>query len=449
MPDFVHAEPTKRFFIEMLTRDISLEAAIVDLVDNSIDSLARTRGLPLDEALLDEKTMDRKTKAFRDIGIPKIDITIDKKHFSIEDNCGGISYKNAKDEVFRFGRVADPKKSRLSVYGIGLKRAVFKIGRDIAIESKTTRDGFLVEINVDDWAKTDSWQFPIDEKDPAKTDSRAGTRITIKKLTDDVEARIDDGKILNNLHELISRAYTLLIDRFVHIYINGARVKAQPIPIGLSSKVTPAREKFDYDGVRITMVAGLSERSIDGEWTLDRAGWYVLCNGRTVVFADKSEHTGWGVGLPQFVSKYRGFVGVVFLFSEDPESLPWTTTKRGLNLESRLYQRVRNRMAVLARPVVTFLNNMYPSGDVEEPGERAIASTVKQQSISKVLRESGKTFLISKPERPTGPPMVSIQYKIEKERLELAKKILRKPSWAATRVGEYTFNYFLEHEGPK
>jgi len=449
MTDFVNAEPTKRFFIQMLTRDISLEAAIVDLVDNSIDSMARTRGLSLDESLLDEKAMDRKAKAFREAGLPRIDITIDEKHVSIEDNCGGISYKNAKDEVFRFGRVADPKRSRLSVYGIGLKRAVFKIGRDITIASKTTKDGFLVQINVDEWAKTDHWQFPIEEQDPARTDSKTGTRIMIKRLTDDVEARIGDGKLLGKLHELISKAYTLLVDRFVIIHVNGARVKAQPIPIGLSSKVTPAREQFDYDGVRITMVAGLSERSADGEWTLDRAGWYVLCNGRTVIFADKGDLTGWGVGLPQFVSKYRGFVGVVFLFSENPEALPWTTTKRGLNLESRVYQRVRNRMAVLARPVVTFLNNMYPSGEVEEPGERAIAGTVKQQDIGTVLRKSGIAFQISMPERPSGPPMVSIQYKVRKDRLELAKKILQKPSWAATRVGEHTFNYFLGHEGPK
>ena len=47
MSEFAQAWPTKRFFLEMFVRDISLEDAILDLVDNSIDSLARTKNIPL------------------------------------------------------------------------------------------------------------------------------------------------------------------------------------------------------------------------------------------------------------------------------------------------------------------------------------------------------------------------------------------------------------------
>jgi hypothetical protein len=36
------ATPTKRFFIDNLTRDLTLEDAILDLVDNSIDAFVRT-----------------------------------------------------------------------------------------------------------------------------------------------------------------------------------------------------------------------------------------------------------------------------------------------------------------------------------------------------------------------------------------------------------------------
>ena len=45
------AEPTKSFFVEMFTKDIPLEQAVLDLVDNSIDGARRnpTEGdLPLD-----------------------------------------------------------------------------------------------------------------------------------------------------------------------------------------------------------------------------------------------------------------------------------------------------------------------------------------------------------------------------------------------------------------
>ena len=33
----IDGNPTKKFFIEMITRDISIEDAIIDLLDNSID----------------------------------------------------------------------------------------------------------------------------------------------------------------------------------------------------------------------------------------------------------------------------------------------------------------------------------------------------------------------------------------------------------------------------
>lgn len=37
----IEGNPTKKFFIEMITRDISIEDAIVDLLDNSIDGANR------------------------------------------------------------------------------------------------------------------------------------------------------------------------------------------------------------------------------------------------------------------------------------------------------------------------------------------------------------------------------------------------------------------------
>ena len=37
VPGKFNADPTKDFFIHMLTRDIPLERAIIDLVDNSVD----------------------------------------------------------------------------------------------------------------------------------------------------------------------------------------------------------------------------------------------------------------------------------------------------------------------------------------------------------------------------------------------------------------------------
>jgi hypothetical protein len=442
--DFANAFPTKTFFLDMLTRDISLEDAILDLVDNCIDSLARTRNLPLNESLLDAKQSAKRAEKFRELGIPQIKIKFDVDGFSIEDNCGGIEYEAAKDDVFRFGRVNDSKKSRLSVYGIGLKRALFKLGKQIEVRSATTHTGFKVSINADKWAQEEEWHFPLEEGQPARSANSAGTRINVTRLTPEVRARIEDGQMPTKLYDSIAAAYALLLGRFVSVTLNGTKVAPKQIPLGTSNSVRPANENFKIGEVNVSLVTSLAER-MEGEWSLDRAGWYVFCNGRVVVFADKTELTGWGLNSPQFVSKYRGFVGIAFFFSDNPEALPWTTTKRGLNRESRAFVAARNKMAVLARPVLTFLNNMYSSGEPEEPLERTVASGVRAASVESVIKSAKSTFSVSMPVRKEAS-YVSIQFRAKKTDLARIKKHISEPTWSASKVGEHVFQYFLERE---
>ena len=96
--DYVNAEPTKRFFVEMLIRDIRLEDAIVDLVDNAIDSLMRRKGIDLPALVTDvaDPSLASEQSHF-------VNIKLDDAGFSIEDNCGGIELEDAKEHVFRFG----------------------------------------------------------------------------------------------------------------------------------------------------------------------------------------------------------------------------------------------------------------------------------------------------------------------------------------------------------
>lgn len=246
----------------------------------------------------------------------------------------------------------------------------------------------------------------------------------------------------------IASAYALILDKFLTVTINDTRVKPKAIPLGSSSDAQPARDVVEDDGVRATLIAGLAERS-DGEWKVERAGWYVLCNGRVVVFADKTELTGWGDSAPQFVSKFRGFVGIVFFFSKNPELLPWTTTKRGLHRESRVYQVAKARMGVLARPVLSFLNKMYPGGETEEPIEREIADAVKAANIATVVKNAPRSFVIRTRETSLGPRFVSVQYKAKSSDIERAKRNLRKSAWSAGRVGQHALEYFLAKECPE
>jgi len=163
---FATAYPRKRFFLEMFTRDISLEDCILDLIDNGIDALVRLNNLDLSKNILDidsDLTNSQKNK------LPKITITYSGSGFTIQDTCGGISRKDAEEDIFNFGHDdkhnAQASGRQLGAYGIGLKRALFKIGEEFSMISRTTENGFSTTLNVIDWAKRDQnlkdWQIPI------------------------------------------------------------------------------------------------------------------------------------------------------------------------------------------------------------------------------------------------------------------------------------------------
>ncbi len=445
MGDTVNARPTKRFFIESFTRDLPLEDAILDLVDNSIDAYILTRKIDVSPTLL--KTAPKEVIPTEASSDPLVSLIISGDLFEISDRCGGISVERARKEVFRFGRAAS-FSSALGVYGIGLKRAVFKVGKDITIESRTETEGFIVYINVNNWIEEeDNWEFPMTVIGAAPSPQEAGTKITIKDLNPDIILRINDGTLLKRVSDAIASTYSLFLQRFLSLTLNQKPILPIGLPIAASTDAMPAHKTKPFENVNLELFAGLAERK-SGEWNIERAGWYVLCNGRVVVSADKSELTGWGLYGPQFVSKYRGFIGIAFFFSHDPALLPWTTTKRGLNLESGIYIATRQEMASIARPVLTFLNNMYPSEAPEEIVERKIADRLESMNTNVLAEQpqgSFRSVLVPKKRRTT----VSVQFKAEKSDIDRVKKKLNRPDWAAGAVGKYALDYYIKVECPE
>jgi hypothetical protein len=440
------ARPTKKFFITNLTRDLTLEDAILDLVDNSVDSYARTRGIDVSPALLAEDTTRKPRRTAH--ASPLIQIELKPNKFSITDRCGGIDLKHAESFVFRFGRTGEGYPGYLGVYGIGLKRAIFKLGRHIVIESHTKKEGFRIEIKVDEWAQDDDyWKLPMTVMPGARSEAEAGTTITITELNPEVALRIEDETLLRRLSDAIASTYSLFLARFLTVTLNGMDIHPDPLPVGSSDEITPAYKKLDFDGVSVEFIASLATRR-EGEWNADRAGWYVLCNGRVVVRADKTELTGWGIYGPGYHSKYRGFIGIAFFFSSDPTKLPWTTTKRGLNQESRVYLLARKEMTLAARPVLSFLNNMYPSEPAEDIAERKLVDRLKPARVQRVVSASPSSFRTPKSIKKR-KATTSVQYEAETVELERVRTRLDKPDLGAGAIGRLTFEYYLDKECPE
>lgn len=434
---FADASPEKRLFISLLSRDISLVEAILDILDNSVNSALepyadRLRTAVDYEALLDDETVEPKCS---------ISITFDKDHLRIKDDASGISAEHAEKTVFKFGRPDQfsAKGDRLSVYGIGLKRAVFKIGDTIKIRSEHRDGGFFLDLKVSDWAKLEQtrWGFPIEPLKPAKS---TGTEIEVRNFHSDIAKRFRDGLLEGQLREQIAKIYALFIGRVINISVNGKPVDGLSFNVG--SNMTT--QSFREGGVDCTVKAGVANQT-DGRFRDSGSGWFVFCNGRNVIFGDKSRLTGWANnGLPIFQPKHRPFLGLVFFFSEDPELLPWTTTKADINEESDSWQRALKTMVVVGRTVLKFLDNRYTNeGTVASPEEVNEASG---QKVSMLKAAAGSAKTVFQPPRAPRPQKIRIQYEAKVDDIKRIERYLKKPGMGGSGVGRYTFQYFLDNE---
>ena len=215
MVEHANAFPRKHFFLEMFTRDISLEDCILDLIDNSIDALVKTKDIDISSVVFRKSRMPPSPES-----LPSVDVTLTDRAFTIADNCGGISYADAKNEVFNFGHGADPVRGQLGAYGIGLKRAIFKIGNDFLMESHGQHDGFSSHLtDVRKWSEQDGtiedWRIPIKPLAGAQSLRECGTKIVIRDLRPEVKMRLHDGSVAGQLVTLISRTYALYLDRYI------------------------------------------------------------------------------------------------------------------------------------------------------------------------------------------------------------------------------------------
>lgn len=453
-----NANPTKRFFVDMLIRDVALEDVVLDLVDNCIDGYSREFNINLSAALLEDTNHIHHE-------MRKISIEYSANRFTIVDNCGGIDFKDARNQIFRLGRSEAHSHSGLSVYGIGLKRAMFKIGRNVEMTSRTTRSGFRMALpDVEDWVKDDDpegnvdWHFPLEELEPATESEAAGTQLVITNLRPEIRARLSDGSLQKRISDSISSAYPFFLEKHLTISLNGTLIEGKPLSFSQSKDLTPGFESWHDDGVLVELLCGVRPKDdpVRGFWKHEYAGWYLVCNGRVVVTAEKSSLTGWGISgeLPQFQPKHRGFLGIVFFSSEDPEALPWKTTKQGINGESLVYIHARPKMVTHGKSVISLLDSMYQSNDntEENPAFRDLTSDAQQISAKIYAEEArqsegqSRPFAFQRPSPSEKPQTTRVQFEAMNKDLDKVRVRLKKRTMPATAIGKYTFKYFLEKE---
>lgn len=258
----IKANPTKDFFIKMLTKDIPLTRAIIDLVDNSVDGALRLR-------------------PNNDYSGLKVQLTIKDDEFVIEDNCGGIPLDVAKLYAFRFGRPKEAISTPNSVglFGVGMKRAIFKMGNSFSVDSKTETDYFRVEQNIPAWSELEEWEFHFEEvKDATKVLNVYGTRIAIRELHGSISEQFKLKNFLINLRIQLEAAQQISLERGLTIVLNDVPLQPSMLYLYNTESIQPGFASFALDAypkVNVAIYTGIFERD------LVKGGWYLpLCQDR-------------------------------------------------------------------------------------------------------------------------------------------------------------------------
>lgn len=469
MADFAKGFPTKEFFVGMLTRDIALSDAILDLLDNCLDGVVRQKGAST------KKDDPNYYEGYHS------NITITNNSFIIEDNCGGIPRDIAIKYAFRMGRSSEKDPDELptvGIYGIGMKRAIFKIGKSSTITTKSNEEYYKVTIPIDWSSNEEDWNFAIEDLENSIS-INAGTVIEVTDLNPEIAtswANVD--KIEEYCEQLISavqQSYSFIIQKGFEISINGKKVSPLPIKLLVSTEkdgntIKPFLYQQKFDDVNVSLAVGFytsppSPDDIDDENELRRsssdAGWTVVCNDRVVLYNDKSHLTGWGeAGVPQYHTQFIGIRGIVIFESNNPQNLPMTTTKRGIDTSSKIYSVVKDKMRYGLKMFTDYTNRWKGQNLKEREFSTSTQSIAIETLIadheeisSKVpaisFKESRGGFISSPnlPKPPKDRPYKNIRYSRDyDEILEIVEYFYhdRNHEITPSQIGEKCFDEILD-----
>jgi hypothetical protein len=319
-----------------------------------------------------------------------------------------------------------------------MKRALFKLGRHFVVESRSDSSSFVLDVDVDAWAEetASDWSFTLDELDESYDPSQGdgvGTSIAVDRLNPSVSEDFASSQTLANLRYQLRLRHREAMDRGLRILLQGEAVIPFEPKLQQSELVRPLYRTFTLEEnpgpVMVRIYAGVAEHSGPEEddqaeeFRRERdAGWYVFCNNRLLIAADRTTLTGWGDVLPGYHPQYRQFRGYVFIDSAYSE--------------------------LLGAEVVQMLNKVKAERqNAELPEDRPIAQALSQSRAVRLYEiKQTQKLTYPTPSRMVAnkPAMRKIQYSIEKKKFDAVAEVLNVSTVA--EVGRGTFDYFYAEQ---
>lgn len=398
----VHQGVDPLYLQSTLTKDITPLEALFDLVDNSIDAARRC----LDMTHVDRYGLPLSYEGF------VVRLHVGCKRVYLSDNCGGIDEHELAKRVFVTGKPSHQPYG-IGGFGIGLKRALFRLGTKYALKSDTGGDtATYMSFTRADLATVSSdltaHRLPSLE--------RARFVIAISRFESGVEHHLTSARDSGDLVRSLSRRYGIFISKGLKIVLNGVGVPAfMPTLRDDGLVAIQATNLVAENGVSIFIDAGMhSATKLPGETgyspatakTLtDQYGWYFVCNDRIVRVASHEPELGWTTKWHQ---EYYGFLGWVRFVAEDPEDLPWDTKKTLIDPNSLSFRTIVARLQEFAEQFKADnkkARNQVRDGESQQPNPRSAGGT--EPGSTKQARNKRSGAAVQQPRKAGQPTSVS------------------------------------------
>lgn len=327
-----------------LTKDITTLECVFDLIDNCIDA-ARDNLLSLPHTSFDHYGLPASYDGY------SISIHFCSNWIAVLDNALGIDEETLANRTLRPGAESNHRFG-IGYFGIGLKRALMKLGKGYWISTDTGEQSSKIEFRRDQLGGGQLVGYRKSSRGKAKT------LICLSDLESMVAHEISASGWKDTAIKELSRRYGLFVSKGLSISVNGSRVPPFGPGIRDTGPVAHQTDSDEIDGVRIFVDAGMhADYRISDETDHDKAvnkkltdqyGWYFVCNDRIVEVATHQRSLGWTATWHQ---EYYGFVGWVRFVSEDLSGngdLPWDTKKTSINPYSPKFLKVASKLQVFA-----------------------------------------------------------------------------------------------------
>ncbi len=409
--------PAKWLF-QALVADIDPKRALADLIDNSLDHW--------EEGGKGERL--------------EIQIVISEKQqvFSLEDNAGGLA-RNELPLLFRPGGTnrIGAKKAR-GVYGLGSKRAMFALGREVEVTTHAADErGYRIKI-PEDWFSGDVhstvWRLEYETDDSIPVGS---TKIVVSKP----RIRLTSYFIKGIKKFLRTTYHDFVEDDQVEFWVNGEHLEVFPGVQWAKSEYAPPvciNSKLEVPAVGRSVEVTLCVGVMVAPGERMEYGFDLICNGREVLEHVTDYRLGFSqdyLGNPhQTINRFRG----VIKLSGDARDIPWNSSKTDLDMNHPLYRPLYNLVVGVSRQYTSFLRANY-SYTRRLFGQRATVDDIytidlePNDPLPKLVKRYKKE-----------PSIKSVQYTVPIEDLLEVAEYLGNKKMSARQIGEKTFYHYLE-----